>query len=595
MLQNRNVASRKIVAGKIFFMPYPQDHQKSSMHQTLILLSTYPFQVTGFYELLLCFASLIRNLEDNLLAALKNGDLPEVDRLINLMDPIYSYLDLSKARKEDLKSCVEKWIALGINLDPDTCLTLLRPAIVSGSIETVGALLNRGADINLACSYHKSVLVVAIVYLYQPGLMKMITFLVEKGANIKRSHHDFSPLLVASLRHPDVVPYLVQNGADVNEVGDHKENTPLIAALCYNVCALSTRRCSVAEFLLSAGADPNKPNNDGETALHWASDTEIARLLIQAGADLEARTINGRTPLLAAAYTGKTGVINVLNEHGADMAAVDNAGNSALHALMVKEFGEPQEETCRLFTLHCNQMNKKGMTPLMLAAQRCRTQPVKILLELGADPNIVNWKSRQPHTALSRILYKESRKFDSSLLACAEALLTHNSMTSLPRCSWYFFKMIVLDQCRLVQLMVTRGMAPLSENTWTTYRINHISTVRLPYIPGKLSPLAVALVFNRLAIAQYLIENWFLTSADLVGSMELRQLRVEFERESQADILKFMDENLSQPMSLKKLSFVAVSAQLGGVAGREERVSQTPLPNILKDMLLFRRDNVPMD
>ncbi|GFO27685.1 hypothetical protein PoB_005419000 [Plakobranchus ocellatus] len=56
-----------------------------------------------------------------------------------------------------------------------------------------------------------------------------------------------------------------------------------------------------------------------------------------------------------------------------------------------------------------------------------------------------------------------------------------------------------------------------------------------------------------------------------------------------------MDENLSQPMSLEKLSFVAVFAQLSGEAGREERVRQTPLPKNLKYMLLFRHENFPME
>ncbi|GFN85202.1 hypothetical protein PoB_001170800 [Plakobranchus ocellatus] len=146
--------------------------------------------------------------------------------------------------------------------------------------------------------------------------------------------------------------------------------------------------------------------------------------------------------------------------------------------------------------------------------------------------------------------------------------------------------MIDNDLRRLVQLMMTHGMIPFCEN---------VEVMRFHGVSDKLSPLAFALVTNKIAIAQYLTENWFLTPADLEGSMELRHLRSKLEKESQADGIRFMDENLSQPMSLLKLSFVAVSAQLGGVAGREERASQTPLPNIFKDKLLFRRENFPMD
>ncbi|GFO49535.1 ankyrin [Plakobranchus ocellatus] len=498
---------------------------------------------------------------------------------------------LPEACRAGLESSSEyKGIVSGTNLDPETCQTLLELAIVSGSIESVQRLLHQGADLK-SCS--SSVLLVAIDSLEEPDLMKMVTFLVEKGANIKRNFGLYSPLLLATITQPDVVPYLLQNGADVNEAGDFHDNTPLTAALSFDECKLSTRFCSTVETLLSAGADPNKPNKYGETALHLAADTEITSLLIQAGADLEARNDDGRTPLLEAAYKGRTDVISVLKMYGADMSAVDDDGNFALHVVAMSD--EPQEGTLRLFAFQCNQINKRGITPLMVAAERCCNEAVQILLELGADPHIVNCRFGEPNTALSLLLDTVFEVSDNCDLACAEELITYKGVTSLPRCSWYFFKMIGLEQNRLVQLMVTHGMVPLCENVETIRRINFSTSVRLRDISGKLTPLTFALVLNKLEIAQYLTENWFLTPADLVGSMELRHLRSELERESQAYGLRFMDENLTQPMSLLKLSFVALSAQLGGVAGREERVSQTPLPNILKDKLLFRRENFTMD
>ncbi|GFN89765.1 ankyrin repeat domain-containing protein 17 [Plakobranchus ocellatus] len=530
-----------------------------------------------------------------LLAALRNEDLSEIDRLLNLMDPIYHilYEALPEAFKIILKSSVVKWVESTTNLDPKTCQKLLKPAAVSGSIEAVEALLNQCVVLNLPCSDGNPVLVVAMACPDKSDLMKMIKFLVRKGANVNRSHGEYSPLLLASLKYLDVVPYLLQNGADVNEVGDKLGNTPLTAAVFYYRSRCSTDCCSIVEILLSAGADPNKPNCNGETALHLADQNEIRRLLIRAGADLEARNIHGRTPLLKAVYTGKTDVIKMLNEYGADMAAVDNHRNSALH-IMVEKSDEPQKETLRLFAFQCNQINTYGKTPLMLAAQRGCEKTIKILMELGADPNIVTYESGEHLTALSVVLDRHDSKYKNLFLAFEE-LITRSSMTGLPRCCCFFFKMIVHDERRLVQLMMMHGMAPLCESTRTVRQIVYSLSVRLRGIPGKVSPLAVALVSNRLAIAQYLTENWFLTPADLVGSLELRQLRSELERTFQADALKYMDENLSQPMSLLKLSFVAVSAQLGGVAGREESVSQTPLPNILKDKLLFRHEQFPMD
>ncbi|GFO42561.1 ankyrin repeat-containing protein [Plakobranchus ocellatus] len=544
-----------------------------------------------------------RDLNEELLAALKYENLYEVEHLLNKMEPIGPFhiptfgigKTLSEACRASLQSCVVKRLHATTNLDPKTCQRLLRPAIVSGSIETVEALLKRGANLNLFlcgsinyvltlhCNCNNSVLVVAITYLENVDLMNMVKFLVEKGANVNGKHKDRSPLLVASLKETDVALYLLQNGADVNEVGDNSGNTPLIAAVFYEISMYNTRRCSIVEILLSAGADPNKRNNTRETALHLAPDSEIAKLLIEGGAGLEARDHYGRTPLLVAASKGRTDVIILLKKYGADMAAVDNKGNSALH-IIVNQFHEPQEETFRLFALQCNQRNKDGATPLMLAAQMGDTKAVRILLELGADPNIVVCRYGRPETALSFMLNRPSGP------TCAVQLITHNSVISLPRCRPYFFNMINRSQDWLVQLMVSHGMVPLCENTQALRWINGFQSVGLrdTGTPEKLSPLAFALVLNKLRIAQYLTENWFLTPADLVGSMELRHLRCVLERESQADSLRFMNENLSQPMSLLKLSFVAVSAQLGGVAGREERVSQTALPNILKNKLLFR-------
>ncbi|GFN99050.1 ankyrin repeat protein [Plakobranchus ocellatus] len=544
-----------------------------------------------------------RDSGEQLLAALNNKDLTEIDRLLNLIQPIEKYKpprpDLCKALPEacraGLKSFVQKWIASGTNLDPETCQKLLKPAVVSGSIESVETLLKLGANLNLLCSCHNSVLVVAIACLDQPDLMKMVQYLVERGANINRNFGEYSPLLMALLEQPDVMLYLLQNGADVNEAGNIAGNTPLTAAVNYVKCEYrySKRFYSTVSTLLSAGADPNKPNNFGETALHWAKDTEIIRLLIQAGADIEARNNIRRTPLLEA--TASADVISVLKSYGADMAAVDSYGDSALH-IMARRHDDPQEETFQLFAFQCNQINKHGMTPLMLAAQSCHEKAVRILLKLGTDPNIVTYTSGEPQTALSLVLDRiDENLINNSNEACAEELITHHSMTSLYRCRSHFFKMIIRDQRRLVQLMVTHGMAPLCEDIKSIVNKSYVLPWTLRHIPCSISPLASALVLNKLAIAQYLTENWFLTPTDLVGSMELRYLKSELERRSQTDGLRFMDENLSQPMSLLKLCFAAVSAQLVGVVGREERVRQTPLPNILKDKLLFRRENFPMD
>ena len=63
--------------------------------------------------------------------------------------------------------------------------------------------------------------------------------------------------------------------------------------------------------LIARGADPDAAHGDGMTALHWAAehgDLEIVELLVDAGADVEARTrLGSHTPLHVASRSAQAG------------------------------------------------------------------------------------------------------------------------------------------------------------------------------------------------------------------------------------------------------------------------------------------------
>ncbi|MEE2692403.1 MAG: ankyrin repeat domain-containing protein [Pseudomonadota bacterium] len=108
----------------------------------------------------------------------------------------------------------------------------------------------------------------------------------------------------------------------------------------------------VCDFLIANGANPGAVNADtGETPLHSALSKAgrpyynyVVRLLVERGADVNARTIAGResdafmrdvrtrgeTPLHRAAAFGDAEVIAYLVEHGADKAAKDAYGDTPL-------------------------------------------------------------------------------------------------------------------------------------------------------------------------------------------------------------------------------------------------------------------------
>src|SRR5262249_25225760 len=114
---------------------------------------------------------------------------------------------------------------------------------------------------------------------------------------------------------------------------------------------------AAVQSLLKLKVDVNEAQGDGNTALHWAAyrdDVEMARLLLQAGANANAKTRLGDvTPLLLAATNGSAAIVEMLVKAG---AAVNTA-------------------------------NANGTTPLMFAAASGKTDAIRILLDQGANVN----------------------------------------------------------------------------------------------------------------------------------------------------------------------------------------------------------------
>jgi ankyrin repeat protein len=96
------------------------------------------------------------------------------------------------------------------------------------------------------------------------------------------------------------------------------------------------------ERLLAFGADPNAMDNDGATVLMQDDSSTSARPLLAGGADPNlAHRGDGTTPLMYAAAKGAVAMLDVLLAAGANVSATDNEGRTALHHACTRD-GDPR-------------------------------------------------------------------------------------------------------------------------------------------------------------------------------------------------------------------------------------------------------------
>jgi len=131
---------------------------------------------------------------------------------------------------------------------------------------------------------------------------------------------------------------LISRGGDVNAVAGIGASTALMRSVFQG-------NLDVVEILIEAGADVTAKRMDGANALKIALSpsedgriVEIIKALIDAGADVNAKSDNGRTVLMyAASPRADTNVVQLLIDAGADVNATDDAGTTALDLAVADE------------------------------------------------------------------------------------------------------------------------------------------------------------------------------------------------------------------------------------------------------------------
>lgn len=183
---------------------------------------------------------------------------------------------------------------------------------------------------------------------------------------------------------------------------------------------------AIMEALLDAGADVKATNTRKASALHWAvSDPAKVKLLLMKGAGVDAKTVDGRTPLHAAALLpAGAPVVRLLLEVGADVDARTITGETPLfgaaaaaleNARLLLDTGATPKavsqtgatplmvarssEVVALLVAHgadVKARSKRGETALAGAASRGDLAAVKLLLDQGADVNATDYRGYTP-------------------------------------------------------------------------------------------------------------------------------------------------------------------------------------------------------
>lgn len=200
---------------------------------------------------------------------------------------------------------------------------------------------------------------------------------------------------------------------------------------------------SIVDMLVEGGADLQCTDDEGMTALHFATlfnNRPAIKALLARGADIHARTYDGRTPLFLAWYcdqfdpTADYRTIELLQDAGADFSILDNRGRTVLHAAALcpelDDFASRATQIAINAGVPHHAKDDQGKTALQLLERRtrqcwgdsyrkCEWTDFVVMSKLlqGHQINIVMWwhywKHRKAHYTLAQREIDEQRALEA--------------------------------------------------------------------------------------------------------------------------------------------------------------------------------------
>ncbi len=262
-------------------------------------------------------------------------------------------------------------------------------AVAKGDVGAVRVLLANGADLEAKDDRGDTPLIVAA----SNHNIAAVKLLIERGADISaRNKYEETALTDAARSFdPEMLQTLLDGNVDIQDKNaallQAVESGPVVVQI---VDAPST---AIGQHEPAATVAPELP---------WVKNV---RLLLDSGADIEARDEAGDTPLMRAASYGQTETFKFLLERGAKVNVRDKGGMTPLIAAACSCAIATMNSTYDIMKIllekgaNVNARTRDGETALMMAAgSPDAAASVKLLLGKGADPMA---KDNQGKTAMT--------------------------------------------------------------------------------------------------------------------------------------------------------------------------------------------------
>ena len=178
-------------------------------------------------------------------------------------------------------------------------------ALYHGKQDRVNELLASGIELNV---YEAAA----------TGQTARLRELITADPSLVNTHSvdGFTPLgFAAFFKHPEAVDVLLEAGADVNLASRESMKVAPLAS------ASAAGQYEIAKKLIEHGANVNTRASSDFTPLHEAAargQLEFATLLLEHGADVNAKTADGKTPLDYAREHNRTEMVELLQKHVRD-------------------------------------------------------------------------------------------------------------------------------------------------------------------------------------------------------------------------------------------------------------------------------------